>query len=152
MDKDNEYRKQKIEEYRVYIEPFFRFIPWLKDKMGKNQVKSYDGSDISRSVAIPVYDSTLLNFVKGMQATGLMDRNYPYIYSNHNIRTTEDELYHIEHATLRDMDVILGILAKYVLGGMTKGLLWTDAVEKGIFYYALVKMKGILEVWDQPRA
>lgn len=152
MDNDNAYRKQQIEKYRAVIDPFFRFIPWFKDRMGTQQAKTYEGKDIGHSIAFPVYDSTLLNFVKGMQAAELMDRNYPYVYSHYGIRGTEDEIYHINNATLKDIEIILGIMSKYVLGGMTKGLLWTDAVEKGIFYYSLVRMKEILEVWDQPRA
>ncbi len=150
MDNDKAYRLQKIAEYRVDFDPFFRYIPWLEERKGKRQSRLYDGGDISHSVSIPVYDGTLLNFVKGMQATGLMDRNYPYIYSNRNMITAEDELYQISQAGLKDMEVILGILSKYVLGGMTRGKLWTDAVENGLFYHALVRIKEILEVWDEP--
>lgn len=150
MENDKAYRKQKIEEYRGYLDPFFRFIPWFRERMGSKQERVYDGNDVSHSVPVPVYDSTLLNFVRGMQATGLMNRNYPYIYSRHAMRTAADEISQMEHTTLKDIDVIIGIISKYVLGGMTRGRLWTDAVEEGIFYHALTRMKQILDVWDEP--
>ena len=46
----------------------------------------------------------------------------------------------------------MGIMAKYVLGGMTKGKLWSEAVENGVFLQALLKIKELLEVWDKPLA
>lgn len=148
MENDKAFRTQKIEEYRGYFDPFFRFIPWLQERMGRKQERLYDGSDVSHSMSIPVYDGTLLNFVKGMQATGMMDRNYPYVYSRHNMVTAADEIAQINNTSLKDLDVIIGIISKYVLGGMTRGKVWTDAVEEGVFYHALVRLKVVLEVWD----
>lgn len=148
MENEKAYRRQQIEEYRGHLEPFFRLIPWLEERMGKNQSRLYDGSDVSRSVGIPVYDSRLLHFVKEMQATGLMDRNYPYIYRKYELPTAQEEIRLINRTVLQDIHVILCIISKYVLGGMTRGKLWTDGVEEGIFYHALVRMKEILEVWD----
>jgi hypothetical protein len=152
MENDKAYREQKIEQYRGFIDPFFRYIPWLQERMGRKQGKLYDGNDVSHSISIPVYDGTLLNLVKGFQATGLMDRNYPYIYSRFNMVTAEDEIGRIKQTALNDIEVIMGIISKYVMGGMTRGKLWTDAVEDGIFYHALVRCKDILEVWDEPKA
>ena len=43
-------------------------------------------------------------------------------------------------------------MAKYVLGGMTKGMLWGVAVEEGVFLAVLLKMKEIMEFWDKPLA
>ena len=43
-------------------------------------------------------------------------------------------------------------MAKYVLGGMIRGNLWTDAIENGIFLEALLKIRELLEVHDRPLA
>ncbi|MDE7249966.1 MAG: hypothetical protein K2N82_08780, partial [Lachnospiraceae bacterium] len=111
------------------------------------------GSDMpQRSITIPVYDGTLLNFVKEMNATGLMDRNYVYIFSRNKIHTEQDELRMIDKSELKDIENILGIMAKYVLGGMTKGVLWSRAVENGVFYHGLKRIKELLEMWDEPLA
>ena len=40
----------------------------------------------------------------------------------------------------------------YVLGGMTKGMLWSEAVENGTFLKCLQKLKEVLNVWDAPLA
>jgi len=146
---DKAYRLQMIAEYRSWLEPYFRYIPWLLERKGQRQTKIYDGNNTSHTVPVPVYDSTLLNFVRGMQDTGMMNRNYPYVYSKNMLHNHEDELALIEKCELKDMDIIIGIISKYVLGGMAKGILWSDAVEEGIFYHALVRMKEILEVWGE---
>ena len=104
------------------------------------------------SVPIPVYDSTLLGFVKEMQGTGLMNRNYVYTFSRYGIRTEQDERDHIQRVELKEIEVVIDIMAKYVLGGMTKGILWSRAVENGIFLLGLKKIKELLEVWDEPLA
>ena len=56
----------------------------------------------------------------------------------------------IERATIREMDVLKGILSKYILGGMTKGRVWTEGVANGSILKVLLKMKEILEYWDRP--
>ena len=131
----------------------FRYLPWLEERSGEKMVRNYQGSDMpQRSITIPVYDSTLLNFVKEMNATGLMDRNYVYIFSRNKIRTEQDELRMIDRSELKDIENILGIMAKYVLGGMTKGVLWSRAVENGVFYHGLKRIKELLEMWNEPLA
>lgn len=122
-------------------------------KQGTKTSHLYNGDNMpTNSVPVTVYESTLLSFVKDMQRTGFMDRNYVYVYSAKEIRTVADELRLIEETQLRDIEDIIAIMAKYVLGGMTKGNLWTQAVENGIFYHALSKLKELLDVWDQPLA
>lgn len=152
-ENENLFRQELIGKYRSMFEPLFRYIPWLEQKLGMKTAHLYQGDDMpAHSVPVPVYDATLLSFVKDMQRTGLMDRNYVYVYSTREIRTTADELRLIREAQLRDMEDITGIMAKYVLGGMTKGKLWSQAVENGVFYHALLKIKELLDVWDQPLA
>ena len=52
----------------------------------------------------------------------------------------------------KDIELIYAIMAKYVLGGMTKGMLWSEAVENGTFLKCLQKLKEVLNVWDAPLA
>ena len=153
METENIYRQELIKKYRQAVGNIFRYLPWLEEKSGNNMVRHYQGNNVPKhSIAIPVYDSTLLGFVKDMNATGLMDRNYVYTFSRNRIRTEQDELRIIDRAELKNIDVVFDIMAKYVLGGMTKGILWPKGVENGVFYYGLKKIKEILEIWDSPRA
>lgn len=153
MENENIYRQELLDRYRQSIEGLFRYLPWLEEKSGEKMVHNYQGDNMPQhSVNIPVYDGTLLSFVKEMNATGHMDRNYVYVFSRYGIRTLEDELRMIERTELKEIEVIFGIMAKYVLGGMTKGVLWSEAVENGVFYHGLKKIKELLEVWDEPLA
>lgn len=148
---DIEYRKMVVEEYRSDVERLIRYLPWLEEKAGASVAQNFTGSGIGEhSIPFPVYDSTLLGFIKEVQRTTLLDRNYHYIYSRHKIRTLEDELRAISNADITHMDVLKGILSKYVMGGMTKGKLWSEAVEKCIFLNCVRKMKENLEFWDKP--
>lgn len=153
MENENAYRRETIERYRQIMEKMFRYLPWLEEKSGNKMVSNYQGSNVpERSITIPVYDGTLLSFVKEMNATGLMDRNYVYVFSRNKIRSEQDELRMIDRAELKDIENIFHIMAKYVLGGMTKGGLWSRAVENGVFYHGLKRLKELLDVWDNPLA
>ena len=153
IENTNLYRQELIQKYRAKIEPIFRYIPWLTQKQGAKTSYLYQGEDVPvNSVPVPVYDPTLLSFVKDMQATGLMQRNYVYVFSRCKLRSRQDELRYIAEADLTDIEDIFDIMAKYVLGGMTKGRLWSEGVENGVFLQALLKMKEVLEVWDKPLA
>ncbi len=153
METENIYRREVIKKYREVMDSLFRYIPWLEQNIGKKMVRDYSGGDRpGSSIPIPVYDSTLLGFVKDMQRTGLMDRNYVYIYSRRGIKTVQDELRMIGNTELKDIEVIFGIMAKYVLGGMTKGVLWPQAVENGVFLHGLKRIKELLDIWDEPLA
>ncbi len=153
MENENIYRQELISRYRRSVEGLFRYLPWLEEKSGEKMMHTYQGDNMpQRSVAIPVYDGTLLGFVKEMNATGLMDRNYVYVFSRYGIHTEQDELRVIDHTELKEIEVIFGIMAKYVLGGMTKGILWSKAIENGVFYHGLKRIKELLDVWDQPLA
>ena len=153
VESENLYRQEMIEKYRAIFEKIFRYIPWLEQKKGQKTSHLYDGNDIATaSMTFAVYDGTLLSFVREMQATGLLNRNYVYVYSRNFIRTQQDELNFIEKTELRNIEDIFGIMAKYILGGMTKGNLWTQAVENGVFLKALLRIKELLEVYDGPLA
>lgn len=148
---DIEYRRLIVAEYKLDVERLIRYLPWLEEKAGSNVAKQFTDSGIGvNSIPFPVYDSTLLGFIKEVQRTTLLDRNYRYIYSKHRIRTTADELRMISKADITQMDILKGILSKYVMGGMTKGSLWTDAVRESIFLKVIQKMKENVEFWDKP--
>ena len=145
------YRQQVVNEYRADVEKLARYLPWLESKKGKSVQQSYSGSGIAEhSISSLVYDGTLMNFVKEAQRTKLMDRNYRYVYSRYRIRIVEDELRAIKRADIKEMDVLKGILSKYVLEGMRKGRRWSEAVEEGIFLNVVRKMKENLDYWDHP--
>ena len=91
-----------------------------------------------------------MSFIKEVQRTGLLDRNYVYVYSRNRIRTVADELQIIDRCGIMEMDILKGILSKYVMGGMTKGRLWTEAVYNQVFLKVLMKMKENIEFWDKP--
>lgn len=150
-DQDTESRQQMLEGYRETLRPFLRYLQWFESNAGKagGSWRKEQGAG-GRSIGIPVYDATLLNFVKEASASPLMDRNYPYTYSRGRIRDHEDERKAIAAADLKDWDVLRGILSKYVLGGMTKSTLWIQGMQENIFLLVLKKMKEILEHWDKP--
>ena len=153
MEKEMDLREQVLTEYRGEVEKYIKYIPWLQQKAGTQVSSIYSGDGISaHSVSFPVYDGTLMSFVKEMSNSKLMDRNYPYVYSHYRIRTVEDEKRAIAKVTAKDMNILNGILSKYVLGGMTKGTVWSTAVTEGIFLDALLKMKEIVEFLDKQLA
>ncbi|MCI8773180.1 MAG: hypothetical protein HFI50_04505 [Lachnospiraceae bacterium] len=154
IDKEDiEYRRQVVQEYKADVEKLIRYLPWLEEKSGSNVSETYSGSGIGEhSIAFPVYDSMLLGFVKEVQRTNLLDRNYRYIYSRNRIVTQKDELRAISNSDITRMDILKGILSKYVMGGMTKGRMWTEAVQNRIFLNIVRKMKENLEFWDRPIA
>lgn len=148
---DIAYRQQIVNTYKPDIERLIRYLPWLEEKAGKNVAETFEGSGIKgSSITFPVYDGTLMSFIKDVQRTTLIDRNYPYIYSRYRFRTVQDELRAIDRASIKEMDILKGILSKYVLGGMTKGRMWTEAVYNKIFLKVLRKMKENVEYWDKP--
>ncbi|NBJ91653.1 hypothetical protein [Parablautia muri] len=150
MENKNIYRQEKIDEYRLKMGKIFRYIPWLEEKSGTKLVHNYEGEKrLTHSIQIPVYDSTLLSFIKEMQGTGFMNRNYVYVYSRCGIKNVKDELKVIEQAEFENIEDIFGVIAKYVLGGLTKGVLWSMAVENGVFLSGLKKIKNLLDFWDR---
>lgn len=152
MEKEDiAYRQQVVNTYKPDVEKLIRYLPWLEEKAGAGGSisETFEGNGIKdHSISFLVYDSTLMSFIKTVQGTGLLDRNYPYIYSHQGIRTVQDELNIISRAGIKEMDILKGILSKYVLGGMTKGRMWTEAVNNRIFLNVVRKMKENLEFWD----
>lgn len=150
MITENLSREDIIQKYSQIAKPLFAYLPWLENSYGKSAKSVYDGEGIGEhSLAFPVYDTNLLNFVNTASRTELMDRNYAYAYSRNGLKNVRDELHFIERAKLWDMDTLGGILSKYVLGGRTKGILWNQAVENGVFLHLVLKIKSLLEYREE---
>ena len=151
MEDSLEYRQQLMKEYKQVVLPLLRYMPWLQKNAGQTASSFYEGEGFNEhSMSIPIYDSNLMNFVKEAAKTPLMDRNYLYTYSRNHIKTHEDERKIIAHAGIKEWDILRGILSKYVLGGRTKAMLWSEGVQENIFYLVLKQMQQIIEFWDQP--
>lgn len=123
MEQSSEYREQLLESYKQAVRPLLPYLPWLEQSAGKKARKS-----------------------------PLMDRNYAYIYTRHRICTHQDERNMIQKAGWKEWDILRGILSKYVLGGRTKGNLWSEAVSEQIFYLVIRQMQEIIEFWDKSPA
>ena len=150
MNSDKLSVEEMVEYYKPDVEELAVYIPWLEQQKGKQTARIYTGDGLSEtSVTFPVYDGTLMNFVKAAQKSSLIDRNYVYAYSRNKIRTTEDERRFIQRATIKEMGDLWGILSKYILKGMTKATLWSEGVKNGVFLELLLKMKEIIEFWDK---
>ena len=148
---DIEYRRQVVEKYKPDVEKLIRYLPWLEDKAGKDVSTSFEGSGIKEhSIPFPVYDGTLMSFVKEAQRTKMINRNYVYVYSKYQIKTMRDELLMIEKADITKMEILEAVLSKYILTGMTKGNVWTQGVTYGVFLKVISKMKSNIEFWDVP--
>lgn len=154
MSYDNEYLLQKRAEYAEKLKPLFAYIPYLKDHEGTKTSSLYEGDSNNKlnSVPVPIYDGTVLSFVKEAQRTGLIDRNYVYAYSKIGAKNPKDERLYIAGTTFRDIDTIISIMARYVLMGMSKGAMWSMAVEEGVWLHCLLKIKELIEMYDGPLA
>ena len=145
MKNEIDQRKVTIMKYRPEVELLVKYIPWVEEITNSAVMSEYNGSGTQAvSFSFPVYDSTLMGLVKTAQQTGLMDRNYKYIYSRNRIRSEVDEHNLIAKATLKDLGVLCGILSHYVLGGMTKGSLWPEGVTNGVLLALLCKLKQLV--------
>lgn len=150
MNSDKLSVEEMVEYYKPDVEQLTAFIPWLEQQKGKGAATIYSGEGLSEhSVTFPVYDGTLLRFVRTAQQSTLIDRNYVYAYSRNRIRSTEDEKRFIRNATIKEMGDLWGILSKYILKGMTKATLWSEGVKNGVFLELLLKMQEILAFWDK---
>lgn len=148
---DLAYRREMVEKYRPIAEKLSAYLGWLDTKRGASVSSRFDGQGIGEhSIPFPVYDSTLMSLVKLLQTSPLMDRNYVYVYSQNRIKTHEDEVSLIRGSDLSDVKNISAVLSKYVMEGMRRGTVWTEAVTSGIFYEAIAQLKKDIEFWDVP--
>lgn len=151
MEHETENRRQKIAEYKQALVPLLKYLPWLEKSAGATVSHTYNGAATGEKIMnFPVYDATLMNFVREAGNSAFMDRNYRYIYTRNHIVTHEDERKAIEQATIREWGILCGILSNYVMGGRIKASLWGEAVSERIFYLVINKMCEIVEYWDKP--
>ena len=137
-------REQIIEEYKDDLTKLLRYLPYLDKRGGKDVQSFYEGDGEHTVIPVPVYDSTLLGFVKEVKTTKFINKNYPYIYRRWNIPTPKEERVAMETATIRDIDLFRGIISKYVLEGQRKSVMWTTAVEERIFVTALSRLRSLI--------
>ena len=150
MENDGSVNENSIEDivsrYRPELDKLVPYLNWLKDNASNEVAQSYSNSEL-KSMPFPIYDSTLLSFVKAAQNTNLIDRNYVYVYSRHRISSAKDELTIIHAAQITDIDDLAGILSKYILTGMTKGTVWAEGVRNGVLYHVVKKMDELVTFW-----
>lgn len=154
MYQDNEGRvgiAEKVNKYKGDVEILIKYLPWLQQINGQKLSKSVaaDENNIN-SLKVPVYDSTLLSFIKAAQKTSFINKNYVYTYSKYKIRNSADELKVIDRTQIMEIEVLGDILSRYVLKGMTKGVIWTDGVSDGVFLKVVSRMKELIEFWTVP--
>ncbi len=142
-NKDANLKEQVIEEYKDDLMKLLRYLPFLEQKGGKDVQNFYEGDGEHTVIPVPVYDSTLLGFVKEARNTKFMNRNYPYAYRKWRMNDAEAERKAMESATVMDIDLFRGVLSRYVLEGQRKSVMWTAAVEERIFVTALQRMKKL---------
>ena len=139
-----------INKYRNDVEALVKYLPWLERSSGQKMVNNVTPEGGENTMKVPVYDSTLLSFVKVANKTKFMNRNYMYTYTRNRLRTVDDELKYISRAQLTDIQGLGDILSKYVLKGMQRGILWSEAVKDGVFLSVVSKMKELIEFWSVP--
>lgn len=133
--------------YKEDVSRLMRYLSWLQNNSGSSVSGIYSGEGIDKtSMAVPVYDSTLLSFIKEIKKTDFLNRNYVYTFSRYRMKTAKDELRVIEACTLQDLTVLGDILSKYVLRGDMKGAVWSEGVQNGVFLAVLLKMKELMEI------
>lgn len=138
-----------VNKYKGDIAKLSKYLNWLEAKKSDKVLSIYKENDLDKTtLSVPVFDSNLLRFVKEAKQTQLIDENYVYVYSKFRIRDYKDEWKIIEGCKIQDMYILKGILSKYVINGMTKSIVWSEAVEYSIFLKVISKLKELMEFWD----
>ncbi len=133
--------------YQEDVARLMKYLSWLQNVSGTATSSIFSGEGIDKSsLTVPVYDSTLLNFVKEVKKTDFLNRNYVYTFSRYCMKTEKDELRVIEACSLQDITVLGDILSKYVIKGDVKGAMWAEGVQNGVYLAVLLKMKELMEI------
>lgn len=144
MGQEPTQQEKIIAEFHEVAEPFLSYLPWFEQHAGEPGSELFEQQGISEhSLSFPVYDATLMRFVKEAGKSALMDRNYRYVYSRNHIQSHKDEYTLIERTTWRTWDQLKGILSYYVMGGRVRATLWSEGVKASIYLKVLRKMKEI---------
>lgn len=140
-------REEIILLYQDDTMKLLKYLSWLEKMNGQNTSNLYKGEGIEEtSMAVPVYDSTLLSFIREAKNTEFMNKNYVYTFSQYRLQTAKDELDMIDSCTLQDVKILGDILSKYVLKGEVRGAYWSEGVKSGVFLALLLKLKELLEI------
>lgn len=126
-------REQIVTEYGEDLEKLEKYLPWLEKKSATDEQKYYKGDEDFTVIPVPVYDSTLLAFIKEAKNTKFMDRNYQYAYRRYHLQTPEDEIKAMERAKITDIKLFCGILSKYVMRGQTRSVVWTEGLVNNVY-------------------
>ena len=140
-----------VQRYQSDVASLVPYLPWLEAHADAQVSESYGGEQLSHSISFPVYDSTLLGFVKQAQQTDLLDRNYVYVYSRNHLQNAQDELRFIQGAQIRDMADLAGILSKYIMSGMVRGSVWSEGVHNRVLYSVVAKMQELIKFWGSEK-
>ncbi len=137
-------KEQIIEEYKDDLLKLLKYLPFLESKGQSDAQNYYEGDGEHKVIPVPVYDPTLLAFVKEAKTTKFMNRNYPYAYRKWRMPDPEAERAAMESAAIRDIDLFRGVISRYVIEGQRKSVMWTTAVQERIFVTALTKLKSLI--------
>lgn len=144
--------EQVIAQYRPDTVKLLDYVVYLEKMNGRIVSSNYDQDGLSKhSVTFPVYDATLLRFVKDVENTVFINRNYRYTYTRMGIRDATDELRVINNCSIRQLDVIGDILSKYIIGGRTKGKVWSEGVRNGVYLTAITKAYDLIHFWENAK-
>ena len=149
MEQDKPGIAEVVNNYKEDVVKLCKYLNYLEVKQGEKMYRNYENQE-TPTMKFPVYDSTLLSFIKVAQTTKFINKNYVYTLSKKKLKTPEDEIKFIKSAQIMDMQALGDILSKYVLKGMTKGTLWSEGVSSGVFYYLVKQMKELIEFWTVP--
>ncbi len=140
--------QEVFQKYKNDMEKLMPYLPWLEEKSGKVRVaNNYVGDGMTgNTMSFPVYDGTLLRFIKDAENTQFMDRNYVYVISRNRLKDTTQEKAFVKAQTMLQLDNVGGILSKYIMGGRTKSRLWSQAVDEGIFLEIVLKFKELYDL------
>ncbi len=140
---------QIISMYRPDTIKLLDYIVYFEKMNGRMASNNYSQDGLTEhSISFPVYDGTLMKFIKEAEQTVFMNRNYRYSYTRFRIKDVTDELKVIDNCTIRQMDVIGDILSKYIMGGRTKATVWSDGVRNGIYLAAITKAYDLIHFWE----
>ena len=148
MQDSKESVTEKLNKYRNDVEELSRYLGWLESKKGQDMSRAIDPTEgKGNTIKVPVYDSTLLGFIKKAQKTAFVTKNYVYIYRRYHLQTAEDEHRLIDKTQIMEIENLGAILSSYVLRGMTKGTVWNEGVRNGVLWHTVSKMKELVEFW-----
>ncbi|MFI3200895.1 MAG: hypothetical protein R3Y54_05100 [Eubacteriales bacterium] len=146
MERKNLSVEEIVQQYKGEVNRLVRYIPWLETKKQNHEQAYYTETDTEeKTLPVPVYDSTLLQLIKEIRNSKYLNKNYSYVYSKYRITSAKDEKKVIAQIGIEDIDHLYAILSRYVIKGMTKGIVWTEGVQEGIYLQVILKMKELIE-------